>query len=645
MTPEMIIAIPVFNNPDTILNVIRDCLAISKLPILVIDDGSDQSVMDLVINGNLGEQADRLRILQLETNQGKGAALKKAFTYCIDHGFTHCLTLDGDGQHLASEIIHLEKAAWKNPWNVIIGKRVFTGANVPGITKFGRVFSNFWIKYETGITVEDSQSGMRVYPIFHLQNSNFLSSRYDFEIECLTRAVWNGAGITEVPVAVHYPEGADRVSHFHKLKDNIRITLLNIVLVTISLFKRHLTPVKTAIALLTGFTAGFLTGNTGLGFLLLVPVAVFGQLNGWLLLGSMLTFAIATQAGIFGGIASELNVPVWMLPITIAGIAAAMSWHALTILQRKANAPWTAQMRGGKFGNLFMAQVSRRLGLAATYVCLTFIAPYFYFVAPRGKKASLQYLKYIFPDDGPVQRRLKVVAHFHSFGKILLDRLFQSQMKENVFKFDIRGRHHVSNTFDSGKGAILLSAHVGGWDMSTRAMLLEYMKDKFQVAEHKIEGGIGADQTMRKGDTLVQNKITVNDGQVPILHYRNMLDEGQIVAIMADRPLTDKLALVKFLGKLAPFDVTPFRIAASCNAPIMFSFAFKTGFKSYEIILDAPRYYEFPRGCDRDTLTREWVQEFATRLESEIKKHPYQWLNFFPIFSTTPKRIGAPGPA
>lgn len=644
MTPEMIIAIPVYNNPETILKVIADCLTTTKLPILVIDDGSDRSVLNLVIEGNLGDQADRLRILQLESNQGKGEALKVAFTYCVDHGYTHCLTLDGDGQHLASEIIHLEKAVWKNPWNVIIGKRIFSGDNVPGISKFGRVFSNFWVKYETGIAVEDSQSGMRVYPIFHLQNSHFISSRYDFEIESLTRAVWNGAGITEVAVAVHYPEGSQRVSHFHKFKDNVRITMLNIVLVTISLFKRHLTPLKSALALAAGFTAGYTTGGPLIGFLLLIPVAVGAQLNGWLLLGSMLSFSLASKAGLFAGAAQNLNIPVWIMPLSAGLLIAGLTWHALIIFRRKANAPWTAKMRGGKFGNFFMQQVSRRLGLAATYACLTFIAPYFYFVAPLGKKASLQYLKYAFPNDGPLQRRLKVIAHFYSFGKILLDRLFQSQMKENVFKFDIQGRQYVADFFDSGKGAILLSAHVGGWDMSTRAMLLEYMKDKFQVAEHKVEGGIGADQTMRKGDTLVQKKITVNDGQVPILHYRNMLDDGQIVAIMADRPLTDKLALVKFLGKLAPFDVTPFRIAANCNAPVIFCFAFKTGFKSYEIALDKPRYYEFPKGCDRDALTRQWVQEFADRLESGLKKHPYQWLNFFPIFSTTPKRIGAPGP-
>ena len=159
------------------------------------------------------------------------------------------------------------------------------------------------------------------------------------------------------------------------------------------------------------------------------------------------------------------------------------------------------------------------------------------------------------------------------------------------------------------------------------------------IAEFKVDNAMKADETTRKGDELIQSKIKVNDGQVPILHYRNMLEAGQIVAIMANRPLTDKLALVKFLGKFVPFDVTPFRIAATCNAPVIFCFAFKTGFKSYEFIVDAPRFYQFTPGADKDALARSWVQDFASRLEKEVKKHPYQWLNFFPIFSIAPRRI------
>ena len=639
MTPELIIAIPVYNNPDTILAVVEDCLAKTKLPIVVIDDGSAVPVAKILNSCAVQFQNGRLRILRQETNQGKGAALKLAINYCIEHGFTHCLTMDGDGQHLASEIFSLEKAAWKNPWDVIIGKREFEGDNVPGISKFGRKFSNFWVWYETDCKVEDSQSGMRVYPIFHLQNAKFLTNRYDFEIESLTRAVWNGAGITEVSIKVHYPEGHQRVSHFHKFKDNLRISLLNTLLVTISLFKKHLSPKKSAAALAAGFAVGFLTGDALIGFLVLIPVAVFARLNGWLLLASMLAFATGARLGWFDSLAMQTSLPNWCFALAIGAILCGMIWHALSILEAKARAPWTAKMRGGRFGAFFMQQVSRRLGLAATYICLLFIAPYFYFVAPKGKKASLEYLRYVFPEDGPIKRRLKVVKHFYAFGKILLDRLFQSQAKESMFKLDIHGRQHVAYAFESGKGALLLSAHVGGWDISTRSMLLEYMKEKLAVAEFKVDNAMNADETTRKGDELIQNKIKVNDGQVPILHYRNMLDAGQIVAIMADRPLTDKLALVKFLGKFVPFDVTPFRIAASCNAPVIFCFAFKTGFKSYEFVVDAPRFYQFTPGADKDALARSWVQDFASRLEKEVKKHPYQWLNFFPIFSTAPRRI------
>jgi uncharacterized protein (DUF2062 family) len=61
--------------------------------------------------------------------------------------------------------------------------------------------------------------------------------RFDFEVEVLARAAWAGVPIRSVSVAVHYPHKSERVSHFHQIKDNLRLTLLHTRLVL-----RTLTP-------------------------------------------------------------------------------------------------------------------------------------------------------------------------------------------------------------------------------------------------------------------------------------------------------------------------------------------------------------------------------------------------------------------
>src|SRR5262249_27039737 len=119
-------------------------------------------------------------------------------------------------------------------------------------SRFGRKFSNFWVRYETERSISDSQSGLRIYPLFHLQNLRFRTRRYDFEIEVLIRLLWKGVKPREVEVEVHYPESSERVTHFRKGWDNLRISLLNTALVVVMLFQVKRPPSITAAAITVG---------------------------------------------------------------------------------------------------------------------------------------------------------------------------------------------------------------------------------------------------------------------------------------------------------------------------------------------------------------------------------------------------------
>jgi uncharacterized protein (DUF2062 family) len=101
---------------------------------------------------------------------------------------------------------------------------------VPGASHFGRAFSNFWVRLETGVDLSDTQSGMRLYPVKELLALRLLKTRYDFEIEVLVKIIWAGISARSVPVSVHYPPKEERISHFHKFIDNWRLTQLHTVL-------------------------------------------------------------------------------------------------------------------------------------------------------------------------------------------------------------------------------------------------------------------------------------------------------------------------------------------------------------------------------------------------------------------------------
>lgn len=217
---KVLLVIPLYNHGETIATIVELALA-TGYPVLVVDDGSTDGGAESI--GSL--QCD---LLSFPENKGKGEAIKAAAAFAAEHGYEAICTMDADGQHNPAEAVKLIRSANEGSWPaVVIGDRAMTQETVPGSSHFGKKFSNFWVRLECGEELNDTQSGMRLYPVRELLGLNLCCSRYDFEIEVLVKLVWGGVAVRSVPVSVHYPSAEDRISHFDKLVDNWRLSVLH----------------------------------------------------------------------------------------------------------------------------------------------------------------------------------------------------------------------------------------------------------------------------------------------------------------------------------------------------------------------------------------------------------------------------------
>ncbi len=209
--------VPVYNNGGTVKDVALGCRK-HLSHVLVVDDGStDTDVAALFADTDV-------EVVSHFENRGKGAALLSALEYLKERGASWMLCVDADGQHNPDDLLRFFPVIGKNPSSIVVGARDFSAPNIPGGSRFGRKFSNFWIKLECGASVSDSQSGFRAYPVELLAQMKLQGNRYDFEVEVLTKAVWCGLSIEEVPISVYYPPREERISHFDQWKDNVRLT-------------------------------------------------------------------------------------------------------------------------------------------------------------------------------------------------------------------------------------------------------------------------------------------------------------------------------------------------------------------------------------------------------------------------------------
>lgn len=221
------VLIPTYNNAGTVAAVVRDVQKYTS-HIIVVNDGSTDSTEKLL------QATPGIHLVSYMPNKGKGMALRTGFKEAVQLGYQHAITLDSDGQHYAKDLVEFLGWLEAEPGSLLIGARNMNQENVPGKSSFGNKFSNFWFWVNTGIRLPDTQSGYRSYPLALLAQKRYFTTKYEFEIEVIVRAAWSGIPVRSVPISVFYPRPDERISHFRPAKDFTRISILNTVLVLVS---------------------------------------------------------------------------------------------------------------------------------------------------------------------------------------------------------------------------------------------------------------------------------------------------------------------------------------------------------------------------------------------------------------------------
>ncbi len=222
------VLIPTYNNHKTLSRVLDAVLDYTE-DVIVVDDGSTDCTPTIL------SHYKNLRVISLPENQGKGNALRTGFEEARKLGFMYALTIDSDGQHYPDDIPVFVEALEKEGTEVLlVGDRNMEQAGIPQKSSLGNRISTFWFWFETGITLKDTQSGYRLYPLQRIPKKLY-TPKFELEIEIMVRTAWNGVSVKNVPVKVLYdPE--ERVSHFRPFRDFVRISILNTVLVLIAIF-------------------------------------------------------------------------------------------------------------------------------------------------------------------------------------------------------------------------------------------------------------------------------------------------------------------------------------------------------------------------------------------------------------------------
>jgi len=217
----VVVIVPTYNNAGTLPDILQRILKLG-LPTIVVNDGSTDRTNRILADWSGSGPHPLLNVITHKVNRGKAAALQTGFAAAIEKEYTHAVTIDSDGQLDPEEIPALLEASRAQSRALVVGMRDESRPDYPAKSRFGRRFSNAMVFLETGVRIVDSQCGFRVYPLGAIDLLQCGAGRFGYETEVITRAIWAGCEIVQVPVNCRYFEKEIRVTHFKPIRDSLR---------------------------------------------------------------------------------------------------------------------------------------------------------------------------------------------------------------------------------------------------------------------------------------------------------------------------------------------------------------------------------------------------------------------------------------
>ena len=215
------VVLPSLDPDDKLLTVIDGLLEYGFSDIILVNDGSKPE------NLHYFEAAARhpqVHLLHHAVNRGKGAALKTAFDWFLQNrpNAVGVVTVDGDNQHHSADT-RACALRMAETGKLVLGVRNFDLPDVPPRSRTGNKITSWVFKIFVGMTVSDTQTGLRAIPRKALEVlTKIQGDRFEYETNMLLALKEKNLPYEEVEIRTVYIE-ENKSSHFRAVRDSWRI--------------------------------------------------------------------------------------------------------------------------------------------------------------------------------------------------------------------------------------------------------------------------------------------------------------------------------------------------------------------------------------------------------------------------------------
>lgn len=288
-------------------------------------------------------------------------------------------------------------------------------------------------------------------------------------------------------------------------------------------------------------------------------------------------------------------------------------------------AEWQGKSRGTVLGYKILVFFMKKVGIGAAYFILYFVAAYFCFFSKDSTKSIYYYLRHRLKYS-KLKSVFGIFKSYYVFGQTILDKIAISSGLSDSFTYESDGVHFINETLKAKKGGVLISAHVGNFEISEHFFGILEENASISLLTTDVEHTAIKEylDSVRKKSNI--KLILIKEDLSHIFEVNAALARNEIVCITGDRYVKgSKFLTEELLGKEAKFPAGPFMLASRLNVPVLFVYVMKETNKHYHLYARKSQ----AKHRDAQALLKEYTQSVTWML----KKHPLQWFNYFDFWN------------
>lgn len=270
------------------------------------------------------------------------------------------------------------------------------------------------------------------------------------------------------------------------------------------------------------------------------------------------------------------------------------------------------------------------LPLKAAYSLAKRISGLQYFFANNDRKSVSQNLGIILKKD-PKECQELALKTFRNFGLYLVDffRMQKLTIEDIKKRVIVEGIENIDNVLKSGRGAIILTCHIGNWEMGGVTMAMMGYDISAVALNHRYKN---------INDFFIKQREEKGLKVIPLNHVMksciSALRRNGLLALAGDRDFTNNGIIVDFFGMPTSIPKGPAMFSLKTNSPIVPGFFVRKDTFSYKLIFTSPIELKEEPGVSQDEIIRKGTERFVSVMEKYIRMHPEQWLVFRRFWET-----------